>query len=491
MQPRGSLRCVFLGLVLLPIGWVRAADAPATGFQSEVSVGASTRLDWAFACAGFGAEAAQLPRDYASTSQRYQLYVPRGYDREKAWPLVLFISPGDDPMGWRYWQKICEDNGYLFCAAYGAGNNCPAGKRTRIVLDAFDDVRRHYRIDPDQTLLSGFSGGGRMACTIAFSLPEFFGGIVPICGTNPLPGASYLRHRILDRLSVAFVTGDTDFNRKENEDYMAPMFADLGIRSKLWVAPKSGHAVPSEKVLAEVHAWIADDLKRRQQDRKDHPLLTVKPDEAPTREQLAQRLLEAGQAELKTPQRTWRGVALLQGAVLRGENTDAVPKARKILETLPDDPRIAALIEDQGGSEERLTLLSQAKAFERMGEPKLAIKAWQLLSANHPSSKEGKQAAGEIERLKAGPADKTYLGVSFEEGALTVAEVQKDSPAAKAGLKAGDRLLMCGKAKLASAQDVARAIASQRPGDKVVIELERGGKNMKVTVELGTMPKEN
>src|SRR3954468_10132368 len=202
--------------VLLP---ARPAVAlPPTGFQAEVRVANRTRLDWEFAAAGFGRDATRLPAGYESRNQRYQLYVPKTYHPEKVWPLVVFISPGDEPLGWRYWQKPCEESDLLFCAAYGAGNNCPAGQRIRIVLDMLDDVRRHYRIDPDQTYLTGFSGGGRVACTIAFALPEYFGGVMPVCGTNPLNGLSYLRHRVHDRLSVAFVTGATDFNRKENEE---------------------------------------------------------------------------------------------------------------------------------------------------------------------------------------------------------------------------------------------------------------------------------
>src|SRR5262249_2679356 len=150
-----------------------------------------------------------------------------------------------------------------------------------------DDVRRHYQIDPDRTYLTGFSGGGRMACTIAFALPEYFGGVIPVCGTNPLHSLAYLRHRVQDRLSVAFVTGATDFNRKETEEYMAPLFKDLGIRSKLWVVPMMGHAVPGPDVLAEVHTWLADDLQRRSQDTKGRPGLAASPNEVPNPAKLA------------------------------------------------------------------------------------------------------------------------------------------------------------------------------------------------------------
>src|SRR5262245_56272303 len=89
----------------------RAAFAPhpATGFFDEVVVDTPTRLPWDFVAASFGPEAARLPRDFDSRRQRYQLFVPAKYTKAKSWPLVVFISPGDDPLGWKAWQKVCEE----------------------------------------------------------------------------------------------------------------------------------------------------------------------------------------------------------------------------------------------------------------------------------------------------------------------------------------------------------------------------------------------
>ena len=347
---------------------VPASAAPPTGFQDKVQVSGPTHLDWKFAASAFGPDAAKLPADYDSRQQHYQLYVPRDYDAKKTWPLVVFISPGDDPLGWRHWQKTCESAHALFCAPFGAGNSCPVGQRTRIVLDMLDDVRRQYRIDPDRTYLTGLSGGGRMACTIAFALPEYFGGVAPICGTNPLPHLDAVRHRVLDRLSVAFLTGENDFNRKENEAYMAPMFKELGIRSKLWVVPKMGHAVPPSDVLSEAYAWMADGFKHRQEDAKAHPGLTASPEDAPVPEKVAGKQVEEAEAELKKAGRAWRGVALLRAVVERWPNTDAGAKARQLLKDVVKDEAKAQAIVEEGSKDESELLTAQAKALERFGD---------------------------------------------------------------------------------------------------------------------------
>jgi dienelactone hydrolase len=386
-----------------------ASAAAQTGVKKDVKVAGPTRLDWQFAASSFGKDAARLPTDYDSTAQRYLLFVPGSLKAGKPAPLVVFISPGDGPAGLASYQKVCDKAGMLFCSPYLAGNKCPVGKRVRIVLDVLDDVRRHYQIDPDQTYLAGFSGGGRMACTIAFALPEYFGGVVPICGTNPPPTLSYLRHRVRDRLQVAFVTGATDFNRKETEIFMYPFLRELGVGSKLWVVPGMGHAIPGTDVLAEIQAWLTETLAGRRNDARLRPSLCLKVNEAPTPKEQADRMLEMADNYLKKPAPAkavdtlapgdvWRGVALLQGVRARWPR-EAGHKAAKRLENIQTDDNLLKRVEVEGGFEERLFLLHQAKGLEAFGQKAKALEAWQLLLKLHPDSPEGRQAAEAVRRL--------------------------------------------------------------------------------------------
>jgi len=473
---------------LLSLCLCSSTSAAEVGYQAEVKVSAPTRIDWEFAVGNFGIDKPKLPADYDSRKQRYLLFVPKDYTANKDWPLVVFISPGDDPLGWRFWQKPCEELGMLFCAPYGAGNVVPVDQRTRLVLDVLDDVRRRYRIDPDQTYLAGFSGGGRMACALAFSLPEYFGGVIPVCGTNPLPRLPALRHRVRDRLAVAFVTGSGDFNRKENEDYMFPYFQDLGIRSRLWVVPRMGHSVPGADVLAEVHAWLAEDRKRRQADAKAFPGLAAAPDEVKTRAQQAAGQLEAAEAERKKPERIWPAVALLEGVVQRWGKTDAADGARKLLEQIKADPKKAALLADQRGAEERHELTAEAGALERFGLRRRALEMWQKLAKEFADSDEGKKAADATKRLEtaiAATPKQAYLGIAFKGDGLVVGQVAAKGPADQAGLKPGDTLLQLGTAKLAGQAELIKALGLHKPGDEVSLEVKRDDKTVMLTVKLG------
>jgi hypothetical protein len=467
-----------------------AISGAITGLHKGVRVSEPTRLDWQFAVSSFGPHNANLSKDYDSRKQRYQLFVPKKYKGSNAWPLVVFISPGDDPLGWRYWEKPCRKLGMLFCAPYGAGNSCPVARRTRIVLDMLDDVRRHHKIDADQTYITGFSGGGRMACTIGFALPEYFGGVIPVCGTNPLHSLSYLQHRVRDRLSVAFVTGTKDFNRKENEAYMAPWFEEVKIRSKLWVVPNMGHEIPGNPVLEEIYAWLARDLKRRRGDTKAQPGLAVAPGKAPTAEEQAARQLETAEKDLRNQERIWQGVSLLQGIKVRWPKSKVGPKAAKILEDILSDPDKAKLVAAQGGAEQERSLTAQARGWERFGYPRQAYQSWKMLAQTQPDTPAAKKAVKELKRLQEILAKEPFLGLGLKNGTITINYIVPKGPADRAGLKVDDTVVKMGDKKITKPVDLAQALQAHKAGDKVKIEVQRGGKVKAIKVEIGGRPNE-
>jgi hypothetical protein len=486
----GLLACLLGGPVLT------AGEAPPeTGFQPEVRVKRPTRLDWEFVARGFGTEgaagAARLPADYESARQLYQLYVPRTYDAGRVWPLVVFVSPGDDPIGWRHWQKTCEDGELLFCAAYGAGNNCPAGQRLRLILDVLDDVRRHYRIDPAQTYAAGFAGGARTACALAYALPEYFGGVVAVSGAQPLPPLAYLRHRAQDRLSVALVTGATDFNRREVEEQQFAYLQEVGVRSRLWVVPELGHQLPEPAVLAEVQAWLAEDLGRRRVDATARPGLAASPDDVATDARLAARVVETAREELLLSDRTYRGVALLRGVVARWGRTEAADAARKLLTEIEADPERGRLLREQQGAEERRSLAAEARALEKSGDARAALRTWARLARAHPETPEGAKAAAEAKRLLRLLDNSPYLGLSTEGDTGIVKAVEARGPAERAGVQRGDRLVKLGASAVGSLGELRQAVQGLKPGDRVTLEVERGGKALTLTVEVGAVPSGN
>ena len=231
MQWRKTLRLLSVSvLVWLPVDVVFGQR-----FVPQMRVKDETRLDWTFAVSNRSLKDAPADwlKDYKSTDQRYALYLPP-HKSNDAIPLVIFVPAGPTPIAWAFWKSFFQQRGIAYAEPYKAGNKCPGIQRTRIVLDVLDDVRRRANIDTDRTYIGGYSGGGRVACAIAFALPECFGGVIPACAGGDLRPESWLRQRAKDRLSVALLTGETDFNRAEVERYRTPLLENLGIRSRTW-----------------------------------------------------------------------------------------------------------------------------------------------------------------------------------------------------------------------------------------------------------------
>jgi serine protease Do len=69
-----------------------------------------------------------------------------------------------------------------------------------------------------------------------------------------------------------------------------------------------------------------------------------------------------------------------------------------------------------------------------------------------------------------------------------VAEPQKDSPAVKAGIEAGDVITQVDDKPVIDARDLARRIGSMSPGTTVKLALIRGGSEKTVSLTLGELP---
>lgn len=382
------IACIFA----LSLG-AKVPAADRDGHQLEVKVSAATRIDWVFALSN--QSPAEPPADwlpgYDSTAQTYELYVPKGLKKGDSPGLILFISPGDKSAGFDSLRKECEERKLLFASPQGAGNNTDSRKRVRIVLDVLDDLRREFRIDPDRTYIGGFSGGGRIACAIGFSLPEYFGGVIPVCAAGDLRDETWLQQRVIDRLSVAHLTGENDFNRGEVERFRGPMLAAVGVRSKVWVAPKSGHAIPAVPHFAEAVAWLEEGLPARRRLAKALPASRVSLTDSPTRDEWAGQLLAEGKSRLANKDQNYSGLMLIKGVLDRWPDLSAAREAKAILEK--NEQSADRDWELQDVAHQRKFLVARARglsdyatgplpkqyANQRAGMAEGAIKLWNLV----------------------------------------------------------------------------------------------------------------
>jgi len=93
--------------------------------------------------------------------------------------------------------------------------------------------------------------------------------------------------------------------------------------------------------------------------------------------------------------------------------------------------------------------------------------------------------------LSSGTVEHAYLGVSIADAAsqgATVQTVQSGTPAAKAGLQAGDVVTAVNGRSVSNAEALTATVSGHKPGDKVTLTYTRNGSSHTVTVTLGTRP---
>jgi putative serine protease PepD len=100
----------------------------------------------------------------------------------------------------------------------------------------------------------------------------------------------------------------------------------------------------------------------------------------------------------------------------------------------------------------------------------------------------------ELTQLESGQSvEHAYLGVSTADstsgspGAL-VGSVASGSPAADAGLRAGDVITAIDSTPLTSGDALVAAIAGHQPGDQLTLTIHRDSQTRNVSVTLGTQP---
>jgi pimeloyl-ACP methyl ester carboxylesterase len=413
---REQLGTMSVGVALAWCCATCAAAPPGPGFHAGVRVSAPTRLDWTFVVTN--RSLARVPEgwlpDYDSKKQTYDLSVPARKSNKTPLPLILYLSPDKDSGSGKAFARLAQTRGFLYAAPINAGNDCPSRQRVRIVLDVLDNVRRQFPVDPDRTYIAGFSGGGRIACAIAFALPELFGGVIPVCAGGFPREESWLRQRVVERLSVALVTGQTDFNRGEVERLRGPFLKDVGVRTRVWTVPDLGHQVPGEKVIGEAVRWLEDGLAGRQALARKYPASRLLCTNDVSREALARALLAEGRKRVQRKETLYSGLTQIKGVMQRWPDLEAGKEAQTLLEEF--EAKKDRPWEADDLAEQRLYLAAQARALDRYASGPLdkqyvkmretwlrqAVELWRKVladSADSPAGKEAKKRIAELEKL--------------------------------------------------------------------------------------------
>lgn len=170
--------------------------------------------------------------DYDLATESFSIYVPSDYDPSgDPYGVVVWVSPfrdGSIPEGLR---SVFDERHLIWIGPNNVGNDRHIYQRSGLALDAVENMKDAYNVDPNRIYVSGLSGGGKMAAMIAVDFPEIFAGGFPIIGMTtylrvPLessPGQAVARFPapapdVLGRARrqpLVIITGSGDFNREE------------------------------------------------------------------------------------------------------------------------------------------------------------------------------------------------------------------------------------------------------------------------------------
>jgi predicted peptidase len=165
------------------------------------------RLSRLLAAAGLVACAAALPaadkpqtgfvekthKNPDGTTSPYVVFVPKGYDGTKEYPVVLFLHGSGETKGGSKKpvevgigpaiRKREKDFPFIVVIPQSEKRTWKAdsedGKRALAILD---EVEKEYKTDPKRQYLTGLSMGGYGTWSIAAAHPQRWAAIVPICG---------------------------------------------------------------------------------------------------------------------------------------------------------------------------------------------------------------------------------------------------------------------------------------------------------------------
>jgi predicted esterase len=153
----------------------------------------------------------------ADTTQRYALYLPTSYSREKQWPVLFLLDPrGRALIPMHRFRPAAEQLGYIVISSYNTLSDGPPQPNYAAMSAMLADVQTALSIDSRRLYLVGFSGTTRFAWQV--STHELVGNIAGIIGAGAgVPGSrAWIRSNIGKSAPVLYGTiGTLDANFEE------------------------------------------------------------------------------------------------------------------------------------------------------------------------------------------------------------------------------------------------------------------------------------
>ncbi|OQY05461.1 MAG: hypothetical protein B6I20_01250 [Bacteroidetes bacterium 4572_117] len=180
-------------------------------------------------------------------SQTYAAYFPVSYNPKIEMPIiVVFDAHARGKMAVKKFKKAADEFGYVVVASNNAKNGLKTINKTINAL--FDDIFYRFKINENRVYTAGFSGGAKIASSIAI----YKGGIAGVIAISS--GFAKIGQEIPHKFSFASIVGVEDFNYLELT-MLDEQMRQVGFPSMLAITPM-GHEWPDENVLLKTIEWL-------------------------------------------------------------------------------------------------------------------------------------------------------------------------------------------------------------------------------------------
>jgi hypothetical protein len=186
-----------------------------------------------------------------NSSDTYTLYLPNSYDQNDLSAIVFIFDPGGrGRIGIQPFILAAEKYNYILVCSNNSKNG-PYSTNFQISNRLFDSVFSIFNIDENQIYAAGFSGGSRLATTIAVLTNQLQGVIA--CGAG---FSTEVSHVPLSKESFSYVglVGERDMNYYEMFE-VSEWLNRFQIDNELFTFDDE-HKWPSEEQIAKAFDWL-------------------------------------------------------------------------------------------------------------------------------------------------------------------------------------------------------------------------------------------
>ncbi len=185
-----------------------------------------------------------------NTKETFALYLPAKYDQQEQSAIVFIFDPvARGKIGIKPFIEAAEKYNYVLICS----NNCKNGPfedNYKRINNLFDTVFTMFNINKDRIYTAGFSGGSRLATSVAVLTNQIQG--IVACGAGFPSNA--MRMPGIETFSYAGLVGDEDMNYKEMFS-VKDWYSKFNIDNELFIY-NGNHSWPPSSQILRAFDWL-------------------------------------------------------------------------------------------------------------------------------------------------------------------------------------------------------------------------------------------